>query len=73
MATQDRKPLVHLTVHATAILRGLELRPDDFNRTLCSRDLLGEYAVGSPQILGDRLAWHEVTCPECIIAMDSDE
>ena len=67
VATQDRKPLVHLTVAALQTIRGA-------SRFLYGVGAVcGQYLQGDDYVIAPGHDWERVTCPECIIAMDSDE
>lgn len=78
MATQDSKPLVHITKRSLAFVRGQDLRLVPCDQIVCGVSVLHELFVGAvaaPPWDGLELSepWQNVTCPECIIAMDSDE
>ena len=76
MATQDHKPLMHMTRMDMARIYGypVEVLPSRLAlTTACGQNTIVALTVGLIDLNFGANGWKNVTCPECIIAMDSDE
>lgn len=67
----DTKPLVHMTKNAIRQMRGSIL--DVFEIACGIRPLAAQFVVTDFDACCDPEVYKRVTCPICIIAMDSDE